>query len=192
MMPIARKVGAVIANVGRSLALLALALPAAAATGPESDSETAAARATVLIGQIPTVPDEGARADMVCQLPRLAGRIDQADLGAHIIDGLVGLLADSSDWVVMCAANALVAIGSPAQRALPAIEEAGKRAFKEEYPDNPAVIVETGFHTWHILAMAAAQLKTPGIETGDAVRNSFVYMVEWSSPPRAPGKPAAP
>lgn len=157
---------------------LAIAIPASASTGPETDSEVAAAKAAFLIRQIPTTPNGRDRADLACQLPHLAKRIGAPDLDARLIDDLVAQLRDPDHWVQMCAASALVAIGLPAQRAVPAVEKAAETAHREEYGDDYATD-GTGIHAWMALAMAAAQLEAPGIAPINAMERAFQYEHDW-------------
>jgi 1,6-anhydro-N-acetylmuramate kinase len=175
MKPIARNVSGAVLGL---LFILLTALPVSAATGPESSSEAAAARAAMLIEKIRSEPNSEEREKLARLLPNLAASIEPIDLEAQFIDDLAALLIDSNNWVRMGAATSLAALGPPAQRVLPAMNAAARSAFREEYGDNPVIIAETGIHTWGVIAYAAAQLETPDITPRDALYRSLEYVLK--------------
>jgi hypothetical protein len=91
--------------------------PAAASTGAESDSKTAADAAALLVQQVPAVPDDRVRGKLACKLPNLMLEVDREEITPAFIDSIAGLLTDREGTVALCAAESLVRIGGPARRA---------------------------------------------------------------------------
>lgn len=166
----------------RFLAVIAVVLLASAAasasTGPQTESETAAARAAALIRQIHLAPTSERRASLASELPSLAERIEPRDAGGALVDGLAGLLDDRESWVQMWAATALAALGPPARRTVPLLKAAAERKFRERYGDHPALIAETGIHAHWVIVDAAIQLEYPELEQKDRLGLSFGYIPE--------------
>jgi hypothetical protein len=165
----------------RFLAVIAVVLLASAAasasTGPQTESETAAARAAALIRQIHLAPTSERRASLASEL-RLAERIEPRDAGGALVDGLAGLLDDRESWVQMWAATALAALGPPARRTVPLLKAAAERKFRERYGDHPALIAGTGIHAHWVIVDAAIQLEYPELEQKDRLGLSFGYIPE--------------
>jgi hypothetical protein len=76
----------------------------------------------------------------------------------QLIDDIAAIPQDTDDWVQMRAANALATMGPSAARALPALDAAGQRAFKEEYGE-AVVFGGTGIHTWDAIGWAVRQIR---------------------------------